>query len=119
MKAKDFDAGINEDQYGIDVIADKDGKRLYIEVEVKNNWSGENFPYGEVHFSNRKRKYVDNPEDTWFIMLNRERTHLLTVSGVDFMNSNVVIKSTIYTKDEQFVEVPTRLCTFYIAEVEN
>lgn len=118
LKRRNFTAWINEDQYGIDVIADKDGIRYEIEVEVKNNWSGEYFQYSGVHFSNRKRKYVSNPSNTWFIMLNRERTHLLTVDGETFLNASVISKRTIYTEDEQFVEIPKEKCLFYKAMIE-
>jgi hypothetical protein len=43
LSAEGFEAMVNPDQYGIDILAEKNGQQYEIEVEVKHNWVGENF----------------------------------------------------------------------------
>ena len=58
LSAEGFEAMVNPDQYGIDILAEKNGQQYEIEVEVKHNWVGERFPFGEVHFPARKKKFA-------------------------------------------------------------
>jgi hypothetical protein len=46
-------------------------------------------------------------------MLNHERTHVLWVWGYQFLQSPVVVKNTIYTQGEEFVEINVENCTIY------
>ena len=101
-----FMAWVNPDQYGIDVQGVRNGGCYEFEVEVKHNWSGTNFPFDTIHFSNRKRKFATADKLTWFVMLNDERTHALLISGETFLAAPVVTKNTIYTQAEQFVAIP-------------
>lgn len=109
-------AGINPDQYGIDVLAEKDGQQYEIEVEVKHNWKGERFPFGEVHFPARKKKFAKKSEYVWFVMLNHERTHALIVDGFDFVSGSLVRKNTSEYDNDMFVEIPTFNCRFITLE---
>ena len=105
-------AGINPDQYGIDILAEKDGQAYEIEVEVKHNWKGKRFPFGEVHFPARKKKFAKDSEFVWFFMLNHERTHGLIVDGFDFVRGALVQKNTSEYDNDMFVEIPTFNCKF-------
>jgi hypothetical protein len=108
-------AYVNPDQYGIDILCDTAyERRYYYEVEVKHNWSGERFPFGEVHFPARKLKFAKKypEEDTYFVMLNSERTHALIVDGFDFNRGKIVRKNTSKMDGDFFVEVPTFNCKF-------
>ena len=96
---------VNPDQYGIDLLCDNGWS---FEVEVKHNWRGNKFPYQEVHFSARKLKFANRR--SIFVMLNSERTRGLLVAGDVVRRSKIVRKATKYTADEQFIEVPVRLC---------
>jgi hypothetical protein len=107
---------VNPDQYGIDILAEKDGQKYEIEVEVKHNWKGEKFPFSEVHFPERKRKFAKKTEYVWFFMLNHERTHGLIVDGFDFVNGTVVRKHTSEYDNDLFVEIPTFNCKFVSME---
>ena len=111
-------AGINPDQYGIDILADKEGQRYEVEVEVKHNWKGERFPFGEVHFPARKKKVAKDSEFNWFFMLNHERTHGLIVDGFDFVRGALVRKNTSEYDNDMFVEIPTFNCKFVKMEKE-
>ena len=110
--AKGYQAWVNPDQYGIDVLAEKNGLQYSFEVEVKHNWKGNVFPFSNVHFSSRKLKFANDQGRNFFIMLNHERDIALAVSGKTMLNSAVVSKNTIYTQNERFVEVPVSHCLF-------
>ena len=112
QSAKSYKAWINPDQYGIDVLAEKNGLQYSFEVEVKHNWKGNVFPFSNVHFSARKLKFANDQGRNFFIMLNHERDIALAVSGKTMLNSAVVTKNTIYTQNERFVEVPVSHCLF-------
>lgn len=101
---KGFKAWINPDKYGIDVIAQRENNPyIYYEVEVKHNWVGAVFPFNTIHIPARKLKFANYR--CRFIVLNAERTHMIVVPGVKLLKSPVITKSTIYTQNEQFVEV--------------
>jgi len=116
-------AYVNPDKYGIDVICDTADYRTYFyEVEVKHNWSGAKFPFGEVHFPARKQKFAKkHPENnTFFVMLNSEHTHALIVDGFDFNRGSVVRKNTSVMDNDLFVEIPTFNCKFVtLVEEDN
>lgn len=111
LKSRAWSAKVNPDQYGIDVIAvDLDGQEKFIEVEVKHNWTGPTFPFATLHYSERKRKFLGNPDHTFFITLNHERTHALLVPGDVLEKAPTIVKDTIYTSNEKFIEVNASQC---------
>jgi HJR/Mrr/RecB family endonuclease len=112
LQKHDYKAWVNPDDYGIDVLATKDGKDYAFEVEVKHSWVDFFFPFQEVHFSARKLKFVLYPAEVWFVMLNNELTNSLFVSAEDFNNVPIVQKNTVYSSAEMFVEVPVGLVRF-------
>ena len=115
-----YEARVNPDDYGIDVIAEKNGKHYEFEVEVKHNWKGMIFPFRTLHYADRKLKFL-NPggekKTTVFITLNNERTHALTVTNEILTKSKIVTKDTIYTKGEKFIEVAIQDC--YLIEIDE
>ena len=111
LTSQGFNGEINPDQYGIDIIGDFGGEPFAAEVEVKHNWVGERFPFKTVHFSARKLKFLDRPVNTCFMMLNHERTHVLIVGKPYLQSAIIVTKDTIYTTEEQFIEVPLAYCS--------
>lgn len=111
LQRRSWSAEVNPDQYGIDVIAtDLDGDKHYFEVEVKHNWKGAIFQYDTLHYSERKRKFLNKPENTAFITLNHERTHALLVPGDVLAKAPIITKDTIYTSNEKFIEVSVGNC---------
>jgi len=112
LKDNDYEAYINPEKYGIDVIATKDGIKYYVEVEVKHNWKGPKFQYPTLHYADRKRKFLDKPEVTWFVTLNHERTHAYLVPGTALADGQIVVKNTIYTENEKFMEVRITDCIY-------
>ena len=104
LEDKGYMAWVNDDPYGIDIVCqDEQGECTYHEVEVKHNWKGDVFPFKTVHIPARKLKFAN--ARSYFVLLNHERSHLLVIPGIQLLNSPVITKSTIYTEDEQFVEV--------------
>lgn len=116
---KGYSAVINPDQYGIDILAEKDGDKYEVEVEVKHNWTGPRFPFSEVDFPGRKRKFAKKNEFVWFFMLNHERTHGLIVDGFDFVNGELIRKNTSVMDEDLFVRIPTFNCKFVTMEETN
>lgn len=106
-----YEARVNPDQYGIDVLADGKGRQLAFEVEVKHNWKGERFPFPTLHYSARKRKFLDNEREVRFITLNNDRTHALIATNTQLAKARTVAKNTIYTQNELFIEVWVSQCT--------
>ena len=104
LEDKKYIAWVNKDPYGIDIVCqDEQGKCTYHEVEVKHNWKGDVFPFKTVHIPARKLKFANAL--SYFVILNHERSHLLVIPGIQLLESPVITKSTIYTEDEEFVEV--------------
>jgi hypothetical protein len=110
---------VNPDEYGIDLLGVWGDEFTAWEVEVKHNWRGDVFPFDSVHYSVRKRKFVQPDVHTYFVTVNHERTMLLCIKGEDFMDGKLVQKSTIYTQDEWFVEVPIRKGIFMSLKKEG
>jgi hypothetical protein len=111
LQDKSWKAWVNPDQYGIDVIAvDPEGNEHQFEVEVKHNWVGPRFQYDTLHYSSRKKKFLTNPDTTSFVTLNHDRTHALVASGPVLAEAPTIVKDTVYTNNEQFIEVKTSEC---------
>jgi hypothetical protein len=95
---------VNSDQYGIDLVGTNNyGKPIEVEVEVKHHWTGPAFPFPTVHVSARKRKFIK--PGMYLVMVNHDRTHCLTISYEQFSWAKLVTKPTVYTTDEQFLQV--------------
>jgi hypothetical protein len=120
LKSKQWSAWVNPDQYGIDVLAvDPEGNEHQFEVEVKHNWKGPKFQYPTLHYSDRKRKFLANPINTAFITLNHERTHALKASGQMLADAPTIVKDTIYTSNEKFIEIQAVDCELLTLEDLN
>lgn len=120
LKSKDWSAWVNPDQYGIDVLAvDLEGVEHKFEVEVKHNWKGPRFHYDTLHYSDRKRKFLKEPKNTAFVTFNHERTHALLVPGLLLSDAPTIVKNTIYTQNEKFIEVQASECELISLESTN
>ena len=101
----------NPDQYGVDLIAEKDGKRFYLEVEVKRGWHGVDFKYDTIHLPVRKSKFLDRP--TRFMVFNNSLTHAAVISRKAVQNSPVsVVPNYKVPIGEKFFDVPVEDVTF-------
>lgn len=108
-----FQAEINPERYGIDVVSVPAGL-VGIEVEVKHNWKGPTFQYDTLHYSWRKTKFLDSAESIFFITLNHEKDCMLIV-GEDALQKaakQAIYKDTKYTSHEMFMEIPIADCEY-------
>lgn len=106
LTSKGYKAEVNPDKYGIDVLTSRNGKQSGVEVEVKHNWQGYKFPYRTVHISGRKLKFFQD-DSNFLLMLNHDWSAALSFTAEEIRNATLIIKDTIYTKAEQFIELPT------------
>lgn len=108
-----FKAEVNPERYGIDIVSVPAGK-VAIEVEVKHNWKGPAFPYDTLHYSWRKKKFLDAAEEVFFITMNHEKDCFAIVDG-DVLRKRSrkgIYKDTKYTSHEQFMSIPIKECHF-------
>jgi Holliday junction resolvase-like predicted endonuclease len=117
LEHRGYKAKVNPDQYGIDLLAERDGKTIGIEVEVKHNWKEQAFPYQTVHIASRKLKFFET-EDNHLMMLNDDWSFGLSFSAEQIRAAEVIKKDTIYTQQELFIELPLLLARrFYLNEI--
>jgi len=112
LEGKGYEAWVNPDKFGIDILATRWGRKFAFEVEVKHNWRGRYFPFEQVHFSARKRKFVLLDFETWFVMLNHERSHALLIDGEHILAAPIMSKDTKYSQNEAFVAVDIQWAIF-------
>jgi hypothetical protein len=119
LEANGWDAWVNPDTYGIDLLAlDPMGIEYQVEVEVKHNWEGSVFPYQTLHYAERKRKFLKGDRMTLFMTVNHDNTHALVTMGQDLSVAKTIIKGTSYTDAEQFMEVNVSKCQLIKLERE-
>lgn len=114
LENQNYKAEVNPDVYGIDLLAEKNGVTYGYEVEVKHNWTTDDFPFDTIHFSARKQKYI--AENSFFAMLNSKRNMMLVVDYDALKEAKMVAKNTIYTTNEKFIEMPVSSSTIYSIE---
>ena len=94
----------NMDPYGVDLVGDG----ISVEVEVKHDWEDGVFPFRSLHIPARKAKWAK--PNHFFAVLNRPMTMMAWVKGEDL--SIVIEKTTKYTENEGFFEVPLHRVSF-------
>lgn len=95
----------NADEYGVDLVVEKDLKRFYCEVEVKTVWHGRKFHYPTIHIPVRKAKFLSKP--TQFMIFNSSLTHAAIVGRKAIMESPAVEVPNVKVRaGEKFFDVP-------------
>ena len=112
LESKGYQAQVNPDQYGIDLLTSRNGKQSGVEVEVKHNWQGYKFPYRTVHISGRKLKFFQD-DSNFLLMLNHDWSAALSFAAGEIRNAIMITKDTIYTKAEKFIELPAKTAKRY------
>lgn len=101
----------NNDEYGVDLIVEKNHKRFYCEVEVKTVWHGQEFKYDSLHIPIRKAKFLGKP--TKFMVFNNSLTRAAIVTRKQLMDAPIETVSNIrISHGERFYNVPVEACTF-------
>ena len=103
----------NEDQYAVDMIAYKDGKKLgYVEVEVRESWNTDSFPFDSLHIPERKGKLLCNDLKTVLVSVNKN------ASRAFICKANVILNSPIKERRNKYVESGERFYLVYPTRIE-
>lgn len=98
----------NPNLYGVDLILYKDNKMVgYAEVEVRNNWKTDAFPYDTLNVPYRKKKLLENDLPTFFFSVNHIKTRMFCCKAEDILECEIKENPNKYVKsDEYFYKVP-------------
>jgi hypothetical protein len=107
----DIDAKDNPNEYGVDLLLYRNDKLIgYAEVEVRNNWKTDAFPYDTLNVPYRKKKLLDNDLPTFFFSVNNIRTRMFCCKAEDVLNCEIKENPNKYVKsDEYFYKVPVSI----------
>jgi hypothetical protein len=101
----------NPNQYGVDLIAYDDGDKIgYVEVEVRQSWKENIFPYDSLHVPERKKKLLDNDLHTVLVSVNCYGTRAFICDYRIVLASPLLESPNKYIANgEKFYKVDTRL----------
>ena len=101
----------NEDEFGVDLVVERDGKRFYCEVEVKTVWHGIDLKYDSIHIPVRKAKFLAKP--TQFMVFNNSLTHAAIISRKAVQESPTVeVPNAKIRTGEKFFDIPKEKAIF-------
>lgn len=101
----------NEDEYGVDLVVEKNGRRFYCEVEVKTVWHGQHFKYDSIHIPSRKSKFLNKP--TKFMIFNNSMTMAALISRSAVLEATMkTVANVNIPHGERFYDVPLDKITF-------
>ena len=95
----------HDDEYDVDLVVEKNGKRFYCEVEVKTVWHGKDFKYDTIHSPVRKAKFLGKP--TQFMIFNNSLTHAAVIGRKKVLNATKVdVPNRKIAFGEKFFDIP-------------
>jgi len=109
-----------KEDYGVDILAEKNGKFFYYEAEVKSGYPFtcvDDFKFPTVSFLGRKRKFHKNIEDGfYYCIVCKETEAILYCHSSKIYNEDYRKLKTINTKLrkglDEFYLVPKEVCNF-------
>ncbi len=98
----------NPNKFGVDLISE-DGT-LQVEVEHRNIWQSEDFPYEEINVPERKAKFFVQ-QSVSYVILSKDYSHIGLIDGKEIMkhiiDDNLKMVSNKYIKQgEYFYKIP-------------
>ena len=106
-----YDCTDNEDEFGVDLVVERDGKRFYCEVEVKTVWHGIDLKYYSIHIPVRKAKFLAKP--TQFMVFNNSLTHAAIISRKVVQESPTIeVPNAKIRFGEKFFDIPKEKAIF-------
>lgn len=113
--SKKFKVIDNPDVYGIDLICYRNNEiRYYVEVEVKNLWGGQNFPWADINCLTRKEKYYKKYSNSMLILFNSDLTSCFIIEGKTILESpKVEVSNRRHLVGEYFFKVPVNKAFFH------
>ena len=106
LRSRNCIAKVNEDDYAVDILAEKNNHLYAVEVEIKHDWHDKTFPFTTLHIAYRKNKFLHDTRSVYFFVLNHQRTHALVVNGNVVQQARRIVKQTMHTNAEEFFEIP-------------
>ena len=101
----------NEDEFGVDLVVEREHRRFYCEVEVKTVWHGKDFKYDSIHIPVRKAKFLGKP--TQFMLFNNSLTHAAIIARDTVIDSPIVEVPNVKIRfGEKFFDIPTDKAIF-------
>lgn len=117
---KGFTVPDKEEDYGIDMIAYKDGEEYRIEAEVKRSYYGhftfeETYPYKTVSFLGRKKRLAKKGK-FWYFIICEDSEYCVICDSDTIYNEKYKLMVDVdndkrFGRDE-FYRVPRELCAF-------
>ena len=106
---------LHQEDYGIDVYGylseshKKCGKPpiFAIELEVKHNWKGNNFPFEDVHFLAKKQKHINREMMSFWVLCNDDCSQAMIMPMQKILNGSLsVVKCKKGIGDDFFYKIP-------------
>lgn len=107
-KSQGYNINENTDRYGPDLIAEKNGKKHYVEVEIKYNWNKEEFQYDDLQIPERKSKFAKLDMQTYFMVFNSLLNRAFICSTKNLLNSPIQNVANKYMYKENFFKIPVK-----------
>lgn len=114
LRARGRTVWSNEDVYGPDLcMADSGFVSAFVEVEIKNHWGDDAFPYATMHIAGRKLHWITGEDKVVFCILNHDATQMWACANGRMTGARLIQKDTLFTAGEWYIEVPTTFGHFY------
>lgn len=95
-----------------DLVFEKNGDEIRVEVQVCTSWNSLKFPYATMNMPIRKKH---NTCDL-FVTVSKTGSALIIISMETMLSSPVITKDTCYTRGEKFFNAPQSLARQFIYE---
>lgn len=105
-----IDARENSNEYGVDVVLYRNDKPIgFAEVEVRNSWYSDVFPYDTLNVPCRKEKLLKNELPTYFFSINKLMTKMFCCTAEEVLRSEIRENKNKYVREKEFFyKVPVK-----------
>ena len=114
---KGFSIVDKEEDYWIDIEAEREGETLLFEAEVKPRvrfTSRDSFPFKTVSFLSRKSKWKETP--FWYVIVCPDTKYAIFAKSEDIFKDKYIENINVNTSDrkgmDKFYRVPKSVCIF-------
>jgi len=120
LEKKGYKINYKFEDYDIDIIASKNGKMYFYEVEVKIGYpfdSRETFPFDSVSFLSRKKKYEEKHGGFYYCIVCKETECIAICHSKEIYKEeyrkNDNVATDLRSGEDEFYRVPKEKCIFY------
>ena len=106
---------VNPDKFGADIIAESSNRgEFFVEVEIKQNWDKDIFPFETLNIPYRKRKFLKHKE-ILFMVLAKDLKKALVTEGKSLKENYLnEVENKYVSKGELFYQIPIDQCKLII-----